>query len=137
MVIDTPSGRPCLVFTENARLKDFEQMARDKRTSNPLYNMHAAGPILALGQRGEIYRLANVDAGAIIANDVNSQANVFTPEKATTDVQKLFVRMLDYAHEKGSTNVALQPQPDGRVRARYRRSAYMFDIPVVLSLIHI
>ena len=72
-----------------------------------------------------------MDAGAIIANDVNSQANVFTPEKATTDVQKLFVRMLDYAHEKGSTNVALQPQPDGRVRARYRRSAYMFDIPVV------
>ena len=47
VVIDTPSGRPCLVFTENARLKDFEQMARDKRTSNPLYNMHAAGPILA------------------------------------------------------------------------------------------
>lgn len=131
VVIDTPSGRPCLVFTENARLKDFEQMARDKRTSNPLHNMHAAGPILALGQRSEIYRLASVDAGAVVANDVNSQANVFTPEKATTDVQKLFVRMLDYAHEKGSTNVALQPQADGLVRARYRRSAYMFDIPVV------
>ena len=44
VLIDTPSGRPCLVFTENSRLKEFEQMARDKRASNPLYKIHAAGP---------------------------------------------------------------------------------------------
>jgi type II secretory ATPase GspE/PulE/Tfp pilus assembly ATPase PilB-like protein len=131
VLIDTPSERPCLVFTENARLKEFEQMARDMRATHPLYKVHAAGPILALGQRTEIYRLLSADTGSIVANDVNNQTNVFTPEKATTEVQKLFVRMLDYAHQKNATNIALVPQANGLVRARYRRAAYMFDMPVV------
>jgi type II secretory ATPase GspE/PulE/Tfp pilus assembly ATPase PilB-like protein len=131
VLIDTPSGRPCLVFTDNGRLKEFEQMARDMRANNALYGLHHAGPILALGQRAEIYRLANLDGGDIVANDLNSQTNVFTPEKATTDLQRMFVRMLDFAHEKQSSNIALQPQSDGIVIARYRRAAHMFDIPVV------
>ncbi|WP_207002644.1 ATPase, T2SS/T4P/T4SS family [Trinickia mobilis] len=134
VLIDTPSGRPCLVFTECTRLKEYEQMARDKRANDHIYQTCKDGPILAVGQRTEIYRLLSSDTADMIAIDQEHQTRSFTPDQASTEVQKLLVRMLDYAASKGSSNIALQPQRDGIVLVRYRRSGNMYEMPVVPRL---
>lgn len=135
ILIDTPSGRPCLVFTEHQRLKTYERMARHQRANDPIFKLCENGPILGLGQRTEIHRLLSTsDSTDLVANDESDQIRLFIPAQAETETQKLFVRMIDFAASKKSSNIALHPQRDGIVRARYRRSGKMYDIPVVRAL---
>ncbi|WP_226034379.1 GspE/PulE family protein [Aquitalea palustris] len=129
-LITTPLGRPCLVFTEFSRLKDYRQMGRAERANDPIHQVLEGTPLLAVGNRTEIYRLMSNDQGVLTALDQEAQTKYFSPDQATTDSQKLIVRILDFAAGKKASNIALVPQPDGIVKVRYRRSGKMYDVPV-------
>ncbi|MCD5327914.1 GspE/PulE family protein [Chromobacterium piscinae] len=129
-LITTPLGFACLVFTEFSRLKDYRQMGRDERANDPIYQLLEKSPLLAVGNRTEIYRLMSNDRGAVNALQQDAQTKYFTPDQATTESQKLVVRILDFAAGKKSSNIQLAPQPDGIVQVRYRQSGKMRDIPV-------
>lgn len=129
-LITTPSGEPCLVFADHVVAKRYSTMGHHEQNTDPIRQYLNKSPILAIGVRNLVLsrmRMEDLQTGTL------EQTHI-TPSTATTEVQRLLIRIFEYAQSKKATNIFIQPDANGMSRVRMRRHGIVVPVPIVQAI---
>ena len=112
----TPTGAPCLVFSEHTKAQDYNHQGIQARHNDPIRRALKTTPSLAVGPRIAISSRLSSD----YAQTSDLEQTHITPASATTDVQKRLITLFEEAIHRKASNIALQPDISGMTIARMR-----------------
>lgn len=120
----TPTGEPCLVFTEFDKVRQYSTMGRQEQFTDPIRKHFGRTPILAVGARPAV--LARLDVGYSHSGEL--EQTCITPASAITDLQKRIIHIIEEALHRRAGDIAFQPEASGMTRVRMRIDGDMVPI---------
>lgn len=129
-LVSTPTGEPCLVFTEHNNARRYASMGRQEQMQDPIRLHLRRMPILAVGARSAVLARLTHEYSATGA----LEQTYITPATATTETQKQLIRILEEAVARRASNIAIQPDVNGMTMIRLRIDGAMVPLKMPRSI---